>query len=53
MKIRLTIHFEITNITMNDYFDGSELLYEIERIIKKSNKMFNDGTRIIYVNGTL
>ena len=38
-------------ITENDVFGEGEPIYEIERFIKKSKKLFNDGEHIIYVNG--
>ena len=38
-------------ITENDVLGEGEPLYEINRTIKGSNELFNDGTHIIYVNG--
>ena len=38
-------------ITENDVLGEGEPLYEINRTIKGSNALFNDGTHIIYVNG--
>ena len=38
-------------ITENDVLGDNELIYEIDRTIKKSGKPFNDDSRIIFVNG--
>jgi len=38
-------------ITENDVLGDNELIYEIDRIIKKSGKPFNDGSYIVFVNG--
>ena len=39
-------------ITENDVLEGNRPLYKIERKIDSTNKNFNDGSHIIYVNGT-
>ena len=39
-------------ITEHDVLKGDEPIYHIERVIKETNKHFNDGTHIIYVNGS-
>ena len=38
-------------ITENDVFHEGLPLYHIERIVMETNKRFNDGEHIIYVNG--
>ena len=40
-------------ITEHDVLGGSQPIYLIDRVIKGSNKDFNDGSHIIYVNGTM
>ena len=39
-------------ITENDVLCGEQKIYHIDRIIRETNKVFNDGTQIIYVNGS-
>jgi hypothetical protein len=39
-------------ITENDYFGRGKPLYEIERYIKDGYKQVNDGSHIIYINGS-
>lgn len=38
-------------ITEHDIFKAGEPIYEIERVILNTGKLFNDGAHIIYVNG--
>ncbi len=40
-------------ITENDVLKDGEQIYFIERRIQKSGKLFNDGTHIVYVNGSI
>ncbi len=40
-------------ITENDVLKGGEQIYFIERTIQKSGKLFNDGSHIVYVNGSI
>ena len=40
-------------ITEHDVLGGSQPIYLIDRVIKGSNKDFNDGSHIIYVNGAM
>ena len=39
-------------ITENDVLGGGDKIYHIDRIIRETNKSFNDGSHIIYVNGS-
>ena len=39
-------------ITENDVLKGGEPIYHIDRVIKETGTNFNDGTHIIYVNGS-
>jgi hypothetical protein len=39
-------------ITKNDYFEEGQPIYWVERTFRKTGKMFNDGSHIIYVNGS-
>ena len=39
-------------ITENDVIGDGEKIYHADRIIKETGKDFNDGTHIIYVNGS-
>ena len=39
-------------ITENDVLHGDEKIYHIDRFIRESEKIFDDGTHIIYVNGS-
>ncbi len=38
-------------ITENDVLGENEPIYEIERVIRKSGTLFDDGTHIVFVNG--
>lgn len=40
-------------ITQEDVLGDNEIIYNITRTIKKSNKEFNDGSNIIYVNTSI
>ncbi|MBR4152294.1 MAG: Rpn family recombination-promoting nuclease/putative transposase [Selenomonadaceae bacterium] len=40
-------------ITENDVLKDGEQIYFIDRTIRKSGKLFNDGSHIIYVNGSI
>ena len=39
-------------ITENDVLCGEQKIYHIDRIIRETGKNFDDGTHIIYVNGS-
>ena len=39
-------------ITEHDVLKGGEPIYHIDRVIKETGTNFNDGTHIIYVNGS-
>ena len=39
-------------ITEHDVLKDGKQIYHIERIIRETNKLFEDGTHIIYVNGS-
>ena len=39
-------------ITQNDYMDKGLPLYHVERIIQETKERFEDGSHIIYVNGS-
>ena len=39
-------------ITENDVLKDGEQIYHIDRIIRETQKIFEDGTHIIYVNGS-
>ena len=39
-------------ITENDYMDKGLPLYHVERIIQETKERFEDGSHIIYVNGS-
>ena len=39
-------------ITQNDYIDKGLPLYHVERIIQETKERFEDGSHIIYVNGS-
>lgn len=39
-------------ITENDVLKDGEQIYHIDRIIRETQKVFEDGTHIIYVNGS-
>ena len=39
-------------ITENDVLKGGEKIYHIDRVVRETNIPFNDGTHIIYVNGS-
>ena len=39
-------------ITENDVLGGGEKIYHIDRIIRETGKVFDDGSHIIYVNGS-
>lgn len=39
-------------ITENDVLEGGKLAYTIHRTVEETNKLFNDGTHIIYVNAS-
>lgn len=39
-------------ITETDFFGANEAIYPIERINIKTNKLFNDGEHIIYINAS-
>mgnify|MGYP004610645881 CR=1 FL=1 len=39
-------------ITENDYFGKNLPLYRIERVVRELNTFFEDGSHIIYVNGS-
>ena len=39
-------------ITEHDVLKDGEKIYHIDRIIRETNKLFEDGTHIIYVNGS-
>ena len=38
-------------ITENDVLKGGEKIYHIDRVVRETKKLFDDGTQIIYVNG--
>lgn len=40
-------------ITEHDVLKGDEQIYHIERVVRETNKTFEDGTHIIYVNGNI
>jgi flagellar biosynthesis GTPase FlhF len=39
-------------ITKNDYFEDGQPIYRVERMVCETRKNFNDGSHIIYVNGS-
>jgi hypothetical protein len=39
-------------ITKNDYFEEGKPIYWVERTFRETGKKFNDGSHIIYVNGS-
>jgi hypothetical protein len=39
-------------ITKNDYFEEGQPIYRVERTVCETRKNFNDGSHIIYVNGS-
>jgi predicted thioesterase len=39
-------------ITKNDYFEDGQPIYWVERTFRENGKNFNDGSHIIYVNGS-
>lgn len=39
-------------ITESDVLSGGEKIYHIDRVIRETQKIFEDGTQIIYVNGS-
>ena len=40
-------------ITENDVLRGGKQIYHIERVIKETGQNFGDGSKIIYVNGSI
>ena len=39
-------------ITEHDVLKDGEQIYHVERVVRETNKLFGDGTHIIYVNGS-
>ena len=39
-------------ITEHDVLKNGEKIYHIDRIVRETQKIFEDGTHIIYVNGS-
>ena len=39
-------------ITEHDVLKDGEQIYHVERVVRETNKLFDDGTHIIYVNGS-
>ena len=45
-------HSFVIFITEHDVLNGGQKIYHIDRIIRETNQLFDDGSQIIYVNGS-